>query len=101
MTILQDRKAPGILFDSTPLYRPAKKGSDNGIKSIEISIKKTRRLGKLARSCSENSASSGEDIMEDREVTHGSQQGKGVQQRQEFSSNIWPRCIFQNIYNGD
>ena len=75
MTILQDRKAPGILFDSTPLYRPAKKGSDNGIKSIEISIKKTRRLGKLARSCSENSASSGEDMLEG-EVTHGSQQGR-------------------------
>ena len=49
--------------------------SDNGIKSIEISIKKTRRLGKLARSCSENSASSGEDMLEG-EVTHGSQQGR-------------------------
>ena len=70
---IQDRKPPDILFDSTPLYRPAKKGSETGIKSIEISINKTRR--QLARS-SDNSASSEEDMLEDKEGTHASLQGR-------------------------
>ena len=73
---IQDRKPPDILFDSTPLYRPAKKGSETGIKSIEISINKTRR--QLARS-SDNSASSEEDMLEDKEGTHASLQGRPIE----------------------
>ena len=68
--ILQDTRTPGVLFDSTPLYSPPKAP---GIKSIEISIDKTGHKGKqrgtVARNRRGNTASSEEDMLEDKEGT--------------------------------
>ena len=68
--ILQDTRTPGVLFDSTPLYSPAKAP---GIKSIEISIDKTGHKGKqrgaVARNRRGNTTSSEEDMLEDKEGT--------------------------------
>ena len=68
------RKEPeDVLFDSTPLYRPAKKGPDpsHPIKSIEISINKTedkgKERGRVARNLRDNTPSFKEDMLEDKE----------------------------------
>ena len=59
-------RKPGALFDSTPLFIPAKKSVEHGIKSIEISINKTGEQSRQ-RGRGDITPSSEEDMIDEKE----------------------------------